>query len=443
MASVIRVLRFHGTALILIVIASQLVGQRAVAQHDNASLRRRVEELIKQFDANTLSERSRAERELLEIGADALPLLPSLDLVESVSARESLKRLRVELERRVARDSSEPSLVTLRGEMTFAVLLNRIEQQTKNRLRLIGGEDAETSVVTVDWEKLPFWTVMDDLCRRGQRTWRFSSDQSTIEILVASERRRELATQTAGAFRIAVESVEIRPIVGDDSQRLVRINGRIAIEPRLRPLFLSMAAKSLTALDEKQQAFVPWNEDAKYEIPAGDGAHEVGIQWDFRLPASRTVTRLSVRGVMRCEIAAARERVVFDQSSLVKGALKRRGGVTVRIRQVRIERSDNQMADAEVGVTVSYDNGGPAFESHRAWMFYNAVYFETASGDRIDFQDNETAQQADGAVAIDYRWKDIALPPASFRFVYEAPTLIMNVPIEVNLAEFPLDKLAP
>ena len=178
------------------------------------------------------------------------------------------------------------------------------------------------------------------------------------------------------------------------------------------------------------------------KFPLAMGRHEVGVQWDFRLPTSQRLTRLSLRGEMRCEIAAARERVVFDQTSLVKGAIKRRGGVTVRIRQVRIERSENQVSDAEVGVTVSYDNGGPAFESHRAWMFYNAVYFEPASGVRVDFQDNETAQQADGAVAIDYRWKDISLPAASFRFVYEAPTLIMNVPIEVDLAEFPLDKPA-
>ena len=252
---VIRVDRFSFVLLAVVVIAMHLSGRSAAAQQDTAQLRRRVEELVKQFDANTLSERSRAERELLEIGADALPLLPSLDLVETVSARESLKRLRVELERRTARDSSEASRVTLRGEMTMAALVNKIENQTKNGLKLVSEEGSESALLTVDWEKLPFWTVMDDLCRRGKRTWRFSKDQSTIEVLAASsERRSELVAQTAGAFRIAVEGVEIRPIVGDDSQRLVRINGRIAIEPRLRPLFLSMAAKSLTAMDEKQTA---------------------------------------------------------------------------------------------------------------------------------------------------------------------------------------------
>lgn len=425
--------------LIVVVAAICLVtaGQNIDAQQpESGAMRRRVEELVKQFDANTLSERTRAERELLEIGADALPYLPSSDLIDSVSARETLRRLRVEMERRAARDSSEASRVTLSGDFELAALIKEVEKQTKNRLVMASESGLKLPRLNVTWERNPFWTAVDELCRRGGLSWSFSKDQSTIQIRpVPREKAKELAFQTAGAFRIAIESIEIRPVFGDDTQRLLRLNGRIAVEPRLRPLFLSMAAKSLTAVDEKQQVLAPWNEEAKYEIPAGDGAHEVGIQWDFRLPASRTPTRVSLRGELRCELAAARERVVFDAKSLVKGAIKRRGGVTIRIRQVDIERNAGRPIDAEVGVTVSYDTGGPAFESHRAWMFYNAAYFETATGERVDFLDNDTAQQADGAVAIDYRWKEVLLQADSFRFVYEAPTLIMNVPITVDISD--------
>lgn len=428
---------------LLLLLALQLLAfdQTSFGQKDNLSLRRQVEDLVKRFDASTLSERSRAERELLELGPDALPYLPASDLIESVSARESLRRLRIELERRAARDSSDASQVTLRGEFPLAEIVKQIELQTKNRISLEVKDELKTKPLMVDWDKSAFWVVVDELCRLGAVSWAFSKDQSTVVITNAAPTPSPAAVaHHSGAFRVSIDGIELRPIFGDESQRLIRINGRIAVEPRIRPLFLSMAAKSLKAVDQDRRSLNPWNEEAKYEIPAGDGSHEIRIQWDFRLPTGQVIERISLKGEMRCEIAAARERVVFDLKSLYKGVVRRRGGVSVRLRDVQVERDAGKPTPAEIGVTVSYDTGGPAFESHRAWMFYNAAYFETSSGERIDFDDNDTSQQADGAVAIDYRWNEFSLSGDSFRFVYEAPTLIMNVPINVEISDLRVEE---
>ena len=146
-----------------------------------------------------------------------------------------------------------------------------------------------------------------------------------------------------------------------------------------------------------------------------------------------------------------RERIVFDKTSQTPGASRRRGGVTVRLREVKFEPlaaavaappspipsdSSNKppaAVRAEIGVAVSYDTGGPAFESHRTWMFHNAVYLETEAGRRIDFTEYDTNQQADGAVAVGYRWDKLAAPATQYKFVYEAPTLILDVPLDMKL----------
>jgi hypothetical protein len=147
---------------------------------------------------------------------------------------------------------------------------------------------------------------------------------------------------------------------------------------------------------------------------------------------------MTIRGRLDCEVAGATERVVFDQASQTRGTIRRRGGVSVRLRNVAFNPVDADSLGAEIGVAVSYDNGGRAFESHRTWIFHNTVYLETKAGVRTVFSDFETAQQADGAVAVDYRWRKIAAPASQYQFVYEAPTLIISVPLEVDLANIPV-----
>ena len=111
--------------------------------------------------------------------------------------------------------------------------------------------------------------------------------------------------------------------------------------------------------------------------------------------------------------------------------------MTVRLRDVKFEPIAaaplNGPLRGEIGVAVSYDVGGPAFESHRTWMFHNAVYLETETGQRIDFTEYDTAQQGNGGVAVSYRWENLVAPATRYKFVYEAPTLILDVPLDVKL----------
>ena len=54
-----------------------------------------------------------------------------------------------------------------------------------------------------------------------------------------------------------------------------------------------------------------------------------------------------------------------------------------------------------VQIAVSYETGGPAFESHRTWIYHNRVYLETKTGTRIERSKSFTTElQADGGVAV-------------------------------------------
>lgn len=411
---------------------------------DRPKIRHEVEQLIQGLDASTLAERIHAERKLIELGPEVLPFLPAPELIESVAAREAVRRIRPQIERRAARESAAASHVTLEGERTVGDILEQIQRQTKNRLSLVdtaaGIKDRELSV---KWDRTKFWDCLDELCGQGSLEWRFAKNSASIQL----EPRRPsepaaLGIQRTGPFRLAVTNLETRDVIGNPNERILRIRGRLSIEPRLRPLFLSMDATNMNAVTDTDQLLSAWNRDAKYEFPVADGGREVPVQWDLLLPVGAVAKTVTIHGRFQCEIAAATQRIVFDQKALTPGTIRRRGGVTVRIRHVKFnsDHADTEAPAADIGITISYDVGGPAFESHRSWIFHNAAYLETKSGARTEFTDFETTQQADGAIAVDYHFRKIDAPADQYFFVYEAPTLIISVPVEINLEKLRLEQ---
>lgn len=394
-----------------------------------------VAELIRRLDAKTLVDRSHAERELLELGPAVLPLLPTAEAIESASARDALRRIRPKLERQAARESSAPFPITARGEPTVNEIVAQIRTQSRNQI-VLSDDAAEQGRQTLklEWSQSHFWACVDELCQRSSLEWQFAKDAPQLRLTRATETSpRDLAVQRIGSFRMAIQSIETRSIVGDERHKIIRVAGKLAVEPRLRPLFLSMSTENLDATANDNRPLATWNPGAKYEFPISDGGHEVPLQWDFKVPEFAELKTLAISGRLDCQIAAATERIVFDSTSQARGVIRRRGGVAVRIREVNLPAADNDGVDAEIGITVSYDNGGPAFESHRSWIFHNAVYLETKDGLRTPYTDFDISQQSDGAVAVDYRWRKIPKLGEKYLFVYEAPTLIVDVPITIDM----------
>jgi hypothetical protein len=401
--------------------------------------RNQVDELIRCLNAPTLGERSRAERQILDLGPVVLKKLPAPELIDSTPVRESIRRIRKQLELQAAKESSRPSHVSLKGEFSIGEILSEIMHQTGNEV-LFADQNSELrdKRLAVDWEADTFWNSLDDLCERAKLEWKIATGSEKLQLFTGAHASvKSRLVQHTGPFRLAIEKIEVRDVIGEQQQRLLRVNGRLSIEPRLWALFLSVAASDLKAKDDQDRPLLAWNRDAKYELPVREGAHDVPVAWDFRLSGHDRLNHFAVKGRLHCQIAASVERIVFDQTSQTRGTLRRRGGVTVRMREVTFNAAGDDGLDAEIGVAVSYDNGGPAFESHRTWIFHNAVYLETVSGKRTSFTEFETTQQSDGTIAVDYRWHKILAPASQYVFVYEAPTLIIDVPIEISIDKIP------
>ncbi len=425
---------------------------------DNAAdLAPEVRRLIAELGGETRAQRMAAEKRLLELGPKILPLLPAPDLLPTISVREAVRRIRVELERTQARESVLPSRVTLEGRTSLAEALAEISRQTGNRLdagRL--AERLRQEPLELNFHAVPFWQALDDLTVRLEVRYEFDSARRGLSLVPVPPggRSPETAACYAGAFRLtALPAERIRrgasgrkegkPRPADD---LARVTVFVMPEPRLRPLFLQYKMSDAVARTQEKTELRPFNPEADYELALAEGGGRSEIQFDYLLPPAASVTALDLKGKLRCMTAAGHEVVRFtelDKALGQRGAnvARRRGGVTVTLNRVRVEPASSGKQKAHVQVTVAYDSGGPAFESHHRWLLHNEVYLEDRSGKRVNLNGgSETGTVADGGAAIEYHFIDLPGTIADYTFVYVAPTLIVDVPIDFEIQSVPVGR---
>jgi len=406
-------------------------------------IEQRVENLVRQLGDSEFAKRKAAERNLVQLGPKILQHLSPPETAGTPAIREAIRRLREELERQAARESLNPGRVTLPASHKLTDIVSELTKQTRNRVI------ADTQILTTSntelpeaWKEKPFWECVDDVCHHWKLNYEFDERNRSIRLVpVTTANKLPMSVSYSGPVRIAIVQSKVQPIVGDSKKRLLRISGNLDIEPRLRPLLLSFRANDLHATLEPEFKLAPWNEEARYEQPVSDTNPSISFQFDFVIPFStdkdqEALRHFTLQARVILQIAASTERIVFDKRSLVAGTSRRRGGVTVRVLDVANQSSTDHDSDQDensitsIKVAVAYDTGGPAFESHRTWILHNSAYLESNSGPRLPFTDSDTNLQTDGAVSVTYRWKKLSAKMRDASFVYEAPTLIMDVPVE-------------
>jgi hypothetical protein len=397
-----------------------------------------VAKLIEDLDSDTRKVRQQAERGLLDRGSQILPLLPALELLPNVSVREAVRRIRRQLERAQALDSIKPSRVTLVGQHSLSEVLAEISKQTGNRLDMSAlPQAAKRRMIDVAYDKLAFWQALDNVVTKaGLRFVSGTSGSRTdgdlkIESPGKKPKQPSSPVTYSGAFRVTVDSAQLKPRVGENPFRLLRLQLGLTAEPRLRPLFLKRTGRSVGVANSNGVVFGPFDPEASIEQPFGEGGRHQTVRLDFKVPTGKTVTDVVLRGQFSLLTAAGTQPIRFADIAKSQNVARRRGGVTAKIRDVAFKRNADGKQQASVEIALSYDGGGPAFESHRTWVFHNEAYLETSAGQRIGYTGPfRMALQKDGAVAVEYSFQNLAGKPSDYAFVYVAPTLLVDVPLE-------------
>ncbi len=424
-----------------------LIGTFATAEialGDDASPQH-VSTLLKELDAKSRQQRLEAETELLKLGPAILDYLPPPDLLPNVSVREAVRRLRTELERTAAGQSIRASHVTLTGELTIRELIAAISDQTGNNVVCAATDRQPTEPdlfeqkLTVDWKNEPFWDAIIQIEAAGFRAEFLPDEQSlTLSPVAPNSRTTTRQTTQLQAFRIEALPVEQRKIDGTDNV-LVRVPLRILCEPRLRPLFLrcSMSDWSLAAGTGRLD---PFNPGSRVEIPLGDGGREAKLELSFLAPSAKSLSQnLTLSGRLTLLTAALEREITFPKLAEAEGLTRRRGGVTVTVSKAQISKPNADGHSARIATQIGYDSGAKAFESHQTWIFHNRVFLRDQKGNEYPVSDGfSTLFQGDGSVGVEYRFSRLPNSPAEWQFTYVAPTLLIDVPLDVQIDGIPV-----
>lgn len=429
----------RGTLVVLVCAA--LAVNLAAAHGDDTSrgeFRARVAAAVERLGADSFQERRAASEQLLEWGPNVLPLLPDPAAIDDASVREGVRAIRVTLERRMARDSARASRVTLEVESPLSEVLDSIARQTGNAIDR-GAIPAETlrRNTPVQFDDVPFWQAIGEIAAQAELAVAADATGRRVR-LVPGRESAPLAIDDGAPFRVTVESATLRPLFGDARRQLVRVRFGVQAEPRLRPLFLALAVQDVVARSSDGK-LAPFDPDAKFELPIAEGGTRLMFAIDFVVPADAPPETIALAGRMTVLTAAGREAVRFPPLPEAANASRRRGGATVSIGRIGIASPEPNAFDAVIPLTVAYDAGGPAFESHRQWVFHNEVHLERADGTRIERSAPfRTSVEADGAAVLEYTFRGVAGDPADHRFVYVLPTLIVDVPVEFEFPSIPV-----
>lgn len=409
-----------------------------------SQIKQQIAQLIKKLDSNQRAVRQQAELELVTLGKPVLSLLPPPELVSSNSVRDTLLRVREQIEKRVAKDSIKASVINLKGKRPLNIILAKIVEQTGNQL---DSADLSNTIlktkVDVDYVDRPFWEVIDDLTRKLHLTCQINSSNGHLELNQTPQTKQNPPAQTtlicySGPFRIEIESILRRPLVGSTSRELLRATFLIQVEPRLRPLFLSYASSEIQAKGNATRKLPPYNPYAKYELPLGEGGKNLKFTMQWIMDGNQLPKTIQIQGRLKMELAAETLPITFDHLARSKGAIRRRGNISVELVDTESIKH-NSTQNLNVRIALSYDYSGPAFESHRTWIYHNQAFLQNPQGKKYWLNgSSQTTLETTGKVSVLYQFTDLPQQQKSYQFTYLAPTLITSAPIDFRFEAIPL-----
>ena len=399
----------------------------------------RVAELVRKLDSPQASQREEAQRQLLELGPQVLPLLPSVTRQTPAEVRTRLEHIHRTLTRAEIEAAVRPSRVTLSGPLPLSQAAAAIASQSGNRLvdyRPRFMQEASDPVLDVTLQQAPFWEALDQVLDAAELTlYPFPEERGVLAYVARppGALRRAKLGRASGCFRFEPARLIAQRDLRDPSVQSLRLVVDVLWEPRLRPIALEVPLAELAAEDEKGQSLAAESR-AVVEVPVDGASSAASLELPLA-PVPRTSLWLArVSGSMTALVLGRVETFEFSQVGRARQLEQQRGGVTVVLEGAR---KSGDLID--VTLRVRFERAANALESHRGWIYDNEAYLIDRQGRRRESVGLEATLLMPSEVGLSYKfdasegaWEELA-------FVYRTPADIhrLSIPWELKDLELP------
>jgi len=398
-----------------------------------------VRQLVRKLDAPQKASREDAEKALLALGTKILDHLPENTERMSAEAGQRLDRIREKLEKSEAESTLEATAVTVSGEKPLSDILAVIEKETGNHivdLRSEFGQEVGDPKLKVDFDKKPFWPVLDEvLDQAGLTIYPYASEDGGLGLQSRGESRlpRHGMAVYSGAFRIEGTEFMARRDLRDPMSHTLSLTLEAAWEPRLRPIVIMQPAGAVEAIDDDGQPIPVSASDGEMQFPVDGDMKSVELPLQFQLP-ERNVRRIaSLKGKLTALLPGRVETFRFANLDKTKRVDRKRGGVTVALESVR-----KNAAVWEVRMLMIFEKATGALESHLStgWVSNNFAALEGPDKKTIPYAGLETTRETETEVGMAYYFDVPDLK--GYTFIYKTPTAIVSLPVEYELKDLDL-----
>ena len=397
-----------------------------------ADIKDEVHRLVRQLDDNERSQREAAEKSLVELGVEALNLLPPITPRTPAEVKERLGRVRKTLETAIAESIAQPSLVTLAGEMSLTEALQAMEQQTGNR---VTGYERRSGKVKVAFDKTPYWQALDEVLDQANLNINEFGGEASSLVLTARPEGQASRTETgvySGVFRLEALRLESRRDLRNPTVNGMRLSLGVTWEPRVAPIGLRQQLSEITVVDDRGEAIsVAGNQGAlNASAELGMSAIEFGIPLPL---VSREAKRIALlKGRFTALIPGRVESFEFADLGTARDVEQARAGVVVTFERLR------QNVDLyELRMALRFDDAANALESHRGWVYQNEAYLTDKDGKKLENVGFQATRQETNEVGVAYLF-DLPDGPEGCKFVYKTPALVLQLPVEYELKDIEL-----
>ena len=403
----------------------------------------RIRDLEGELQAQQISQRDKAEAELIKLGPGVLDFLELPEDEMTSDLKERLARVRKTLESQAAELVTQSSKVTLKGTHSLGKILKTIRQQTGNDVGLVDGIPAQLldQKIVVDFNQTPFWKVMSAIMRGDTRltvapysggvgklrltpnTEVGQNDVETVEVEVPSD--------VSGIFHIQVTRIAASRNLLAPQNDHCNIGMLVRWEPRLRPISVDLAMAKVVITDEFDEKIEPVNADS---VVSGVVQPEIP-QLEFALqlkPVDRQVEVLkSIEGTIDAVLPGRIETFRFENlGDLERGAEREKAGVVVSYGGHR--KNDEIWS---VLVNIGFDETNDADESYLGWVYENEAYLLDENGTKHEYIGFESFSAEENRLGVQYLFD---VDPAKCTLVYKTPAAIVKTPIKFKLVKIPL-----
>jgi hypothetical protein len=425
----------------LVLLSGLALGQMPEKASSDEALAAKVKALLgKQgLGSDELAKREAAEKELVAIGPDVLPLLPASNAPLPAEDKIRLGRVRNALVKAEVEAATRPSIVTLSGEMPVSEAIAKIAQQTGNKLvdyRERFNQEGSDPKIKLDLEKVPFWQALDTVLDAAELTiYNYDEEKGALAFTSrgGDARPRVGRGSYSGLFRLEPSRIEATRDLKNSQTHALKLTVDAVWEPRVRPIVLEVPLPSVSAKDENGSEIGVDRSEGTLEVPVEGSNAGVEVEFPLVAPARSVKTLASIKGKIAAVVLGKIETFEFADIDKAKSAVLERGGVTVVVESCR---KNGNIYD--VSMRVRFDRAANALESHRAWIYDNECYMLDPKGNRIESINPDGTLLAVNEVGLSYKFDLEQAKPTNYKFVYKTPAAIIRIPVDFEIKSIDL-----